>query len=81
MRESKTKDHLDWLTDKTSRSVGQTKMLLELVDNDFEKLVDLEVKIKECFLSYCPSDKESVKEVMDMESKSKWNLNTREYEN
>ncbi len=66
------KDRLNWLTDRTNRSNGQTHFLFQLVDGDFEKLKQLEMKIKNCFYSACPDDKENVEEVMNMRSKSEW---------
>jgi hypothetical protein len=60
------KERLNWLTDRTNRSNGQTQFLYQLVDGDFEKLKELETQIKNCFLFYCPGDKESVEEVMKM---------------
>jgi hypothetical protein len=33
-------------------------------------LKELEVRLKNCFVSYCPGDKESVEEVMGMTPKS-----------
>ena len=66
------KERLNWLTDRTNRSNGQTQFLFQLVDGDFEKLKQLEMKIKNCFYSACPADKETVDEVMNMQPKSEW---------
>ena len=49
---------LKWLTDKTNRGKAQTEFLFELVENDFEELKKLEMKLKNCFCFYCPGDKE-----------------------
>jgi len=66
------KERLNWLTDRTNRSNGQTQFLFQLVDGDFEKLKQLEMKIKNCFYSACPADKETADEVMNMQQKSEW---------
>lgn len=66
------KERLNWLTDKTNRSNGQTLFLFQLVDGNFEKLKQLEIKIKNIFYSACPADKEAVQEVMRIKSKSDW---------
>ena len=60
---------LEWLTDKTNRSKGQTKYLYQLVDGNFEKLKNLEMQLKNCMVGYCPADKEEVEKVMKMEQK------------
>jgi len=47
-----------------NRSLNQTKLLFELCDNDFEKLLKLEACVKKTFVSYCPGDKELVNELI-----------------
>lgn len=47
---------LDWLTDKTNRSVNQTKFLFELVGKDWCLLLELEESISAFQLMYCPGD-------------------------
>lgn len=64
------KDLLDELTKRTNRSKSQTQFLFQLVDGDFEKLKELEVKMKNCFLAGCPADKNAVEEVMNMTEKT-----------
>jgi hypothetical protein len=64
------KERLEWLTDRTNRSTGQTQFLYQLVDGNFEKLKQLEVQIKNCFYSACPADKRTVDKVMSMQQKS-----------
>ena len=66
------KERLNWLTERTNRSNGQTQFLFQLVDGDFEKLKELEVKMRNCFYFGCPADKETVDEVMNMQPKGKW---------
>ena len=63
---------LDRLIDATNRSKGQTNFLYDLCDGDFEKLLRLEEKIRNNFLSYCPSDKEEVEKILAMEDESGW---------
>ena len=65
-------DLLDKFTDVTNRSKGQTNFLFDLCDGDFQKLVRLEEKIKNNFLSYCPNDKEEVEKILAMEDESGW---------
>ena len=64
------KEQLDFLTKRTNRSVNQTQFLYQLVDGDFEKLKQLEMQLKNCFCFFCPADKESVEEVMNMKPTS-----------
>ena len=64
------KERLDWLTDRTNRSKGQTQFLFQLVDCDFEKLKQLEMQLKNCFCFYCPDNKEAVEEVMRMQPRT-----------
>lgn len=66
------KDKLNWLTDRTNRSNGQTLFLFQLVDGDFEKLKRLEMQIKNCHFSGSPADKETVDEVLAMQPPSEW---------
>ena len=65
-------ERLNWLTDRTNRSNGQTKFLFQLVDGDFEKLKQLEVQIKNCLYNGCPADKETVDKVLNMEPYKNW---------
>ena len=69
-------DLLDDFTNVTNRSKGQTNFLYDLCDGDFQKLVRLEEKIRNNFLSYCPDDKEEVEKILAMDDESDWfNLN------
>lgn len=63
---------LNEFTNITNRSINQTKFLLELLDGDFMKLIELEEKIKNNFISYCPGDKESVQRILDMDYGKYW---------
>lgn len=67
-----TDEQVKYLTEQTNRSKGQTNFLYDLVDGDFEKLKELETNIKNCFVSYCPGDKEEVEKVLKMKPKSRW---------
>jgi len=69
MKHSLDLERLNWLTDRTNRSNNQTQFLFDLVDGDFEKLKTLETQIKNCFLFYCPGDKDEVDKVLKMEPK------------
>jgi len=60
------KGFVDKFTDDTNRSRGQTVFLLELLEGDMDKLLELELKLKNNFVMYCPSDRESVDEVFNM---------------
>ncbi len=60
------KERLDWLTDKTNRSNGQTQFLYNLLEGDFEKLVQLEMQLRNCLCGYCPGDMEEVEKVLKM---------------
>lgn len=63
---------LNELTNKTMRSKGQTQFLFNLVDGDYNKLVELEEQLKNTFSNFCPDTKEEVNEVMTKEVKNKW---------
>ena len=64
----------------TNRSKAQTNFLFELCDGDFQKLVLLEEKIKNNFLSYCPKNKDEVENILNMEDEAGW-FNLDEYKN
>lgn len=63
---------LEFLVTKTQRSKTQTQFLFQLVDGDFEKLKQLECQIKNCFLFYCPGDKDEVEKVLKLTPKSNY---------
>jgi len=66
------KEFLNRLTNVTNRSTHQTLFLLELLDNNLFKLMELEEKIKNNFLFYCPSTKEECEKVLSMGNGSQW---------
>lgn len=49
-----------------NRSLNQTKFLLELINNDYNKLIDLENKIKNNFISYCPGTIDRINEILSI---------------
>ncbi len=49
------KQSIDWLTDRTNRSINQTLFLWEVL-GDWKMLLELEEAIKVFHISYCPSD-------------------------
>lgn len=63
---------LDRLTKITNRSKGQTQFLFELCDCDFDKLLELERKLKNNFVFWVPGDKESLDLVLRMGDGSGW---------
>ena len=66
------KTFLDKLTDVTNRSKRQTNFLLELLDNDVFKLMELEEKLKNNQLHYCPGTREECEKVFSMGKGSEW---------
>lgn len=54
------------LTNNTNRSKNQTQFLFELCDFNFEKLVELERKIKNNFIFYCPGDKDELNHILSL---------------
>jgi len=58
---------LDLFTDLTNRKPFQELFLFDLLDGDFDKLVELEEKLHRNYLSYCPGDKEECEKVLAMD--------------
>lgn len=54
---------------KTNRAKHQTEKLFDILDGDYNKLVDLEQKIKNCFITYCPFSKEECDKILKMSNK------------
>ena len=67
-----TVEQLDYVCKQFNRSKTQSQFLFQLVDGDFDKLLSLELKIKNCFISYCPGDVDAVDVIMNMETESNW---------
>jgi hypothetical protein len=59
---------LERFTDATNRSKGQTSFLYDLLEGNFEKLVELEEKLKNNHCSYCPADRGEVEKVLAMKN-------------
>ena len=70
---------LNKLSDVTNRSLMQTNFLFELLDKDLKKLVMLEFKLKNNFLSYCPDDKKECEKVLSMGDGSGWAFTDERY--
>jgi uncharacterized protein YlaN (UPF0358 family) len=66
------KEQVDFVSTKFNRSKTQVQFLFQLVDGDFDKLLQLEVQMKNLFVSYCPSDKEEVRKIMEKKPTSTW---------
>lgn len=69
---------LQWLSEETNRSLGQTNFLYNLVAGDWEALLALERQIKRCFVSYCPGDEVEVIKVMAMTPQREWDFTAME---
>lgn len=71
---------IDNFTDATNRSRGQTQEILNLVDGDWDKVREIEKRIKGHHLFYSPGSKEECEKILAMpEPKSdylhEWNVN------
>lgn len=55
--------NLSWVS---NRRFEQTRFLFELCDNDFNKLLALEAKLKRHVVFGCPSTKEEVNELLSV---------------
>lgn len=69
MKELNNED-LEWITNLTNRSKAQTQYLFELVEYDFEKLKQLEMKIHNCFIFYCPADSNEIQFILNLADKT-----------
>jgi hypothetical protein len=67
-----SEDRIIWIINQTMRSKNQTLFLLNLLDNDFEKLKDLEENIKNMNLNYCPGSKEEIVKILKMKPSNEW---------
>jgi len=59
---------VDVFTNVTNRSVNQTEYLYRLCGYDFWKFVNLELKIMNNQVFYCPGDKEELEKIMKMDN-------------
>lgn len=60
-----SKDKLEWFTNVTNRSKRQTEMLYDLVGNNWDKLKELELRIRIGHIQYCPSSKKEVNAILE----------------
>lgn len=60
-------DILEKISSIFNRSHNQEKFLLSLLEDDINLLLDLEVRIKNLHIHYCPSDKEECDKILEME--------------
>ena len=67
-------DTMNWLSTKVNRARHQLNELFNLVDGDLIKLIRLEEQLHNCFVSWCPGDKEAVDKVMSMTPKRNWKI-------
>jgi hypothetical protein len=67
-------EFVERLSKVTNRSRGQTLFLLDLLDNDVFKLLELEEKLRNNSLFYCPGNRESCEEVLAMENEGSYRL-------
>jgi len=58
------KDRLENISTIDNRSLNQTKMLFELCDCDFDKLLTLLAKIKSKRIFCCPADTDEVNKIL-----------------
>lgn len=65
---------LDKLTTKINRSKAQEEMLFALCDGRLDMLFDLEEKIKNNHISYCPSTKSEITKILNMQIEKIFNL-------
>lgn len=59
--------NLSWVT---NRRFEQLVFLFDLCDSDFDKLLALEAKLKQCFVYVCPATKEQLEYVMATNEKT-----------
>lgn len=72
--EDVNKKLLDRLTKKVNRSNSQEEMLFSLCDERLDILFDLEEKIKNNHLSYCPSTKSEIVAILNLRAKRVFDL-------
>lgn len=72
--EDVNKNLLDKLTTKVNRSKAQEEMLFSLCDERLDILFDLEEKIKNNHISYCPSSKLEIVNILNLKAKRVFDL-------
>lgn len=55
-----------------NRSLNQTKLLFELCECDFEKLMKVEAGLKKSLARYCPGDKDEIDFAVNVWNKSQY---------
>lgn len=65
---------LDKLSTKVNRSKAQVEMLFSLCDGRLDMLFELEEKIKNNHISYCPSTKPEITQILNFPPKKTFNL-------
>lgn len=66
------KELFEAFTSATNRSKGQTHFLFDLLDQDFDKLVELEKRIRTNMIGYCPGDVEECDRVLSLDIVDKY---------
>ena len=59
------KEKLEEVQKISNRSTNQTQFLFNLLKGNYERLLKLEKKIKEKFISYCPDNEKEVIEILN----------------
>lgn len=70
------KNDIEALAYLFNRSDNQILFLLSLIDYNLDILIELETKIKENFIHYCPASKESIDEILKFKFKKDFDIET-----
>lgn len=68
------KNEIEALAYLFNRSDNQILFLLSLIDYNIDVLIELETKIKENFIHYCPASIESINEILKFEFKKDFDI-------
>ena len=63
---------LERLSNATNRSLRQTQFLFELVERNLTTLIRLEEQISNCFIAYCPDNKDRIDEILALTPRSNY---------
>lgn len=66
------KEFIKRISIAVNRSLAQTTFLLDLLDYDLFKYLELEEKLKNNFVGYCPGDLKECKKILAMGNGSEW---------
>lgn len=66
------KEKLDFIVERTNMHPMQVQFLFQLVGGNYERLKQLEEKLKNNFVPYCPSTVNEVERVLYAPNKSNW---------